>query len=627
MDQPGRSRPLTAYQGDEPYVFVSYAHEDQDVVFPEIQWLNDQGFNVWFDKGISPGARWSDELARSLQESTLFLYFGTPNSVDSRHCQDEINLALDGDKPTITVYLQETELTPGLKLRLSSHQAIFKHELSDQEYRDKLITGISSHVQHEPGEYVANHPASNATVNTRSIIVKFGLLSAAVLAVGLLMFLQWGSDSTSITESVSDKQTVNKAKTGKGPADSEGAIRGISVAVLPFNNLSEDANKGYFSDGLVEDISTELSRFTELQVIPSRVTYPYRGTTDVLAAATELGATYVIVGSVRLSEAAVRINAQLIEVTTGRQYWTETYDREMTIANLFQIQTDVATRVAGTLADSTGVLNRVGSDKNRAVPTDELAAYDCVLRGYAYFALHDDESHLIARECLERAVELDPGYADVWALLAYMYREEFHHKRNLEAEPLKRASQTALHAIDLDPTNATARYAMALTQFSLGNFPAGMAQADRALELNPNDATLMAALAVYITHGGELDRGVELARRAQALNPLTPDWVHMVRAAAHYQKGEYRECLDAVSRWTQGRDAQWYFHKAAALGQLDQRQEAAVVLAELNRIDPSFAGDPIGELRRYLGREELVLLYLEGLEKAGLEVSARTTSE
>ena len=135
-----------AFEGEGPYIFVSYAHKDSDLVFSEIEWLRDQGFQVWYDAGISPGSRWSDELATALKLSTLFLFFSTANSVNSRHCQDEINLALDSFKHTIAVHLQETELTPGLQLRLSSHQAILKYKLSDRDYRDSLMAGISEFV-------------------------------------------------------------------------------------------------------------------------------------------------------------------------------------------------------------------------------------------------------------------------------------------------------------------------------------------------------------------------------------------------------------------------------------------------------------------------------------------------
>jgi adenylate cyclase len=139
-------RPFPAYTGDEPYIFVSYAHEDNDRVFPEIQWLKDQGVNIWYDEGISPGSRWSEELARNIVDAGLFLYFVTPNSVKSKHCQDEINLALEAEIPTLVVQLEATELTPGLRLRLNAHQAILKQDLNIQDYREKLLTGIDRYL-------------------------------------------------------------------------------------------------------------------------------------------------------------------------------------------------------------------------------------------------------------------------------------------------------------------------------------------------------------------------------------------------------------------------------------------------------------------------------------------------
>ena len=143
-------RPFPAYTGDEPFIFVSYAHEDSDLVYPELIWLRDQGLNIWYDEGISPGHRWSDELATSLAESAFFIFFCTPNSVESRHCLNEINLALDTDKPTIAIHLEATELTPGLQLQLSAHQAILKYELGDQDYRMKLADSTRKYLSNSP---------------------------------------------------------------------------------------------------------------------------------------------------------------------------------------------------------------------------------------------------------------------------------------------------------------------------------------------------------------------------------------------------------------------------------------------------------------------------------------------
>ncbi len=111
-------KPFAAYTGDEPYVFVCYAHEDSSAVYPEIQRLHESGIRIWYDEGISPGTRWSDELARALGKASVVLFFCTPRSVQSRHCQDEVNFALDGERPVLVVQDGDVDLPPGLRLRL-----------------------------------------------------------------------------------------------------------------------------------------------------------------------------------------------------------------------------------------------------------------------------------------------------------------------------------------------------------------------------------------------------------------------------------------------------------------------------------------------------------------------------
>lgn len=140
-------RPFAAYKGSEPYVFVSYAHEDNDSVYAEIQWLKDQGFNIWYDEGISPGSEWHQELADRIDDCSLFLYFVTPRSARSEHCQREVHYAIDHGMQLLAVHLEETELPGGVDLSLSSIQAIIRHELSDLDYRIKLLKGTGDHIQ------------------------------------------------------------------------------------------------------------------------------------------------------------------------------------------------------------------------------------------------------------------------------------------------------------------------------------------------------------------------------------------------------------------------------------------------------------------------------------------------
>ena len=140
-------RPAPAYIGKEPYVFVSYSHEDEELVYPEVRWLQEKGFNVWWDEGISPGAEWRDEVTHALQDCALILYFITPDSVESGQCRREINFGLDQyQRPVLAVHLLEVELPDSLGLVLSDRQAILKPGLSQEEYERKLITTIASHL-------------------------------------------------------------------------------------------------------------------------------------------------------------------------------------------------------------------------------------------------------------------------------------------------------------------------------------------------------------------------------------------------------------------------------------------------------------------------------------------------
>ncbi len=137
MDQP-----FPAYQGDEPYVFVCYAHDDSAVVYPEMQWLRDQGVNVWYDEGISAGTNWRAAIGDHLLKASHVLFYISQHSLTSDHCNREINLALDERKHVVPVYLEDVDLTSDLKVGLNRVQAIHRFEIDEKEYRDKLSAAM-----------------------------------------------------------------------------------------------------------------------------------------------------------------------------------------------------------------------------------------------------------------------------------------------------------------------------------------------------------------------------------------------------------------------------------------------------------------------------------------------------
>jgi tetratricopeptide (TPR) repeat protein len=316
----------------------------------------------------------------------------------------------------------------------------------------------------------------------------------------------------------------------------------------------------------------------------------------------------------------VRVTAELLDATANLQLWGETYDRALTATNLFEIQDRLSERIVATIADAYGVLARSALDEGRRSAPGRLDAYECVLRAHAYNAIHTEASHLAARNCLERTVEADPGYADAWAQLAYLHRESHHHGFNPRPDSIDAALGAARRAVELDPTNQLGQLALALAYFNRGDLDGFFAAAERALALNPNETRVLASVALNMTYVDDSERGVALMRKAMALSPLHPGWFHLAPFHHHYRRGEYAEALAAAQRI--GAPELWdgYAALAQAYGQLGRAEEAESALAGLLRVYPDFAEHAYDEFARRQIPEPEIEHLIEGLRKAGLAV-------
>lgn len=429
--------------------------------------------------------------------------------------------------------------------------------------------------------------------------------SALLVAVGVGMGLLWGRG-----------ETAAPAITRPTPATT--GARGPAVAVLRLADLTGSADYGYFAAGLSEEISTALSRFPGIRVISPNATPYFDEADEDLARIDDLGVRYLLRGSVRRDDAHARISVQLLETSTGSQIWGESYDVELAPSELFATQERIARRVASTIGDTTGVLAGLGQTEARRRGTHSLEAYDCVLLAQSYFKVHTAETHARARECLERAVEIDPDYAEAWAHLAYVYREEFRHGYDPGPDPLGRALAAAKRAIALDGFSSMAHYSLSVVLIDQHQFESAVAAAERALALNPNDSLLASALSIYLAHAGRWERALDLTREVEKLNPLHNSWIHLTRSMDHYRKGEFEQALSEASKYQGGSYGSILL--AASYGQLGRKAEARAALQKLLDGDPGFAADPSGRLRHLFYQEVAVQRYLEGLRLAGLEL-------
>jgi adenylate cyclase len=255
-----------------------------------------------------------------------------------------------------------------------------------------------------------------------------------------------------------------------------------SVAVLPFDNLGDQTGETYFSDGITEDIITGLARFRSLTVIARNSSFAFRGkAVDLTEIGRRLGASYILEGSVRRAANRVRVTAQLIEAATGAHVWAERYDRDLD--EVFAVQDELARSIVSTLV---GRIQDARLQQSLRKPTSSLAAYDCVLRGVASFRGFGESANQKAYEMFERAVALDPQYAQAHAYLAMAYLA-LHGHAAAPPEVLDTAFAIASRAIELDPQDSNGHRVVGLVWMYRRDFDSAEHHYRRALELSPDD--------------------------------------------------------------------------------------------------------------------------------------------
>src|ERR1022692_3677673 len=433
-----------------------------------------------------------------------------------------------------------------------------------------------------------------------------------------------------LARQTSQKVTPAKTSTPRTvAAPDSGSVRadeGFWVAVLPFKYSGGNADLAALADGLTDDIVTNMSKFSYLRIVARGSTAQYaQRTVDVRMAAKELGARYVMEGSIRQAGAKVRMAVQLVDATTGTHLWAETYERVFTPESVFEVQDDLVPRIVSTVADQYGVLPRSMSDVLRNKSEDSLTPHEAVLRAFSYFTRITPEEHGAVRRILERAVREAPDHADSWAMLSMMYRGEFAQGFNAGPNPLDRALAAAQHAVDLAPTHALGHYTLATVYFFRKEMIPFQVQAERALALNPLDAGARAYLGLLTATSGDWERGCQMVESAVQLNPNCPGYFYFAGACNAYRQGKYEEVLEAAARINMPNYYQVPALRAAALGQLGRLEEAHKAVQDLLALRPGFATDARREYSKWYN-SELIEHIIDGLRKAGMEIPAAGVS-
>ncbi len=388
-----------------------------------------------------------------------------------------------------------------------------------------------------------------------------------------------------------------------------------SIAVLPFDNLSGDPAQDYFSDGITDDLVTDLSRVSGLFVIASSTTFSYKGKpVNVQQVGRDLGVRYVLEGSVRRVGDRVRINAQLIDAASGHHLWADRYDRQLT--DVFTLQDEVTQKIVTALAVK---LTAAEAEQVRQAAKVNPEAHDLFLRGQERLRRYTREANLEARDYFERVVVLDPEFARAYASIALsLTLEIFSGWTDKPDDVLRRASVLIRRAVELDDTLPQVHLVLSTVYRVQRRYEEALAAARQSIKLNPNFADSYAAMALTLNYAGHPEKGFAAIRTAMKLNPRYGFFYLWILGQSYFLLERHEEAINNLLKSLErnpefGRGHQLLAAAYALAGRIDDAEwEAEEVLTQL----PQFSLKE--ERKRAPYKNPGLDRYIEGLREAGL---------
>jgi TolB-like protein len=402
------------------------------------------------------------------------------------------------------------------------------------------------------------------------------------------------------------------------PASSESRVP--AIAVLPFANLSGDPKQDYFSDGLTEDILTELSRAHDLRVIVRNTTFQYKDKpVDAGRIGRELNAQYLLEGSIQRSDNDLRVTAQLIDTETGTHIWADRYDREL--SDVFLVRDEIVNQIVGKIAGSYGAIEHAEVKSASRKSPEQIKAYDLVLR--ARDAIQFDwtkETFSQAEGLLREAIALDPTNEQARRELAWFGVMGWVFRLDDPPVPQDEIVTHAEKAVQLDPADARAHMVAASAYFFTKDLDQFMREANQALQLAPYDAEIIASLACMISAAGDHERGVALAEKANAINAdAATGWYHSTVYTAAYLRGDYKHALEVAK---QNQDAEMFYSYIEIIpiyGQLGMKREAAEAWQMLQKQYPGASAVTFENWWRLWNMRDVeVVKLMDGVYKSGV---------
>jgi TolB-like protein/Tfp pilus assembly protein PilF len=570
-------------------IFVSYSSEDRTKVQGLVEGLQNAGLTVWYDHDLAGGSVFSEEIEKELQAAKVVLAVWTQSSLKSRWVADEVEIGRDSGK-LVPITLDGSIAPIGFR----QYQAIDFSSWDGKAESDpfeKLIGSIARFVSpevevegavaHSPSEpeRTANDAPSKLE-GKKNLILGVGIAALTVIVLVFYFAVPVTKNTVSQTAQYNTAESLTLSEQAQESVPA-------TIAVLAFVNMSSDPEQEYFSDGISEEILNLLARTQGLRVAARTSSFAFKNKSlDIRDVGKSLEVSAVLEGSVRQSGNRIRITAQLIEVSTGHNLWSETYDRQSD--NVFQIQEDIAAAVVDALR-----ITLLGEAPK--IRKTDPKAYQLFLEGQYLKRQISPDSLNRAIRVFKQVVEIDPTYVPAWAELADTYLWGGGLDELSEEEVNSLADQAIEAAISTDPDYAFTYYVRGISWiFSKNDFKPAIKDFQYALTLDPDNAFFVAAIGKGAFVTGKFDLAITQYNTALAIEPIVPEFYRYL-GMAYMSSGRLDEAEDtfrtliSLSPTSYGQSGLWRTlmlkgDLEAALAESDTSFTRAIIHHELGNV-------------------------------------------
>ena len=541
-----------------PQIFVSYARSDQEQVFPIVEKLREKGLNIWIDQeGIHGAKLWSQEIVHAIEGCKVFILFASSTAFQSENVTKELALASEARKQILPVFLEDAPIPAAMKYQLAGIQHLIHQRGKEQQTIDNILRTLSN-LEIDSAEAPPPAPTiSHAPMRTKPASKTPLAIAAVVALLAVLAFFFMKGDPQPGTDKPSTAAKVYKSTTD------------LCIVTVSNSGTGQEVSEG--NRELREELDAKLALFKDYKVEKGKAVSPDATTQELLTVAKELDTEFILQATINSDKN--RINAKLLNVEDGRNFWSKTF-RENDIEGEGDFIDEATGLIAGHIAGHDGAIHRDILAKALVKKEEDLTPMELLQLGKATWENPVEDVTVDGTRYLERCIKLNPDISTAYAILSEVYLEDIRMDYNRTPDAMAKAKAAVKRAIELNPSNAIALIEQIWISWYEKDFTQSKLQIEAAMKANPYEPLVLVSAGAFLASTGEdLKLGKEYLDRALRYNETPQSWYYYGYVNYYISNNEPDKALEFALK--QGTKSPEQYARAAALFWVNDEKDTA----------------------------------------------------